>query len=296
MLLCQQMSHKRAKKLVSISTISTSVTEDSEKAIIDTKELGQVTCIQYFITFPDGVTQDGLTLNLVSAFLDLGSKVNAIHPIFIDRLGLVVQNTNVGAQKIDGTTLESYGMIVIAFSMTDKADKVRFFEETFLVVNISLDMVFGIHFLTLSDADIDFLKRKLWWRFYIIKEAFLTTKQVELVGKKEFASAVHDLGHESFVVHIAFLESLSQESDIHPSCKTQIAALVANEAFTLIPTEYSDFADVFSPKLTSKLPKHPRINNHTIKLVNNWQPSYGPIYNLESVELETWKLTLRLTE
>ena len=42
------------------------------------------------MTFSGGVTQDGLTLNLVSAFLDLGIEVNAIHPAFAERLGLVV--------------------------------------------------------------------------------------------------------------------------------------------------------------------------------------------------------------
>ena len=30
-----------------------------------------------------------------------------------------------------------------------------------------------------------------------------------------------------------------------------------------------------------------RINNYTIKLVDDWQPSYGPIYSLDPVELET---------
>ena len=35
------------------------------------------------------------------------------------------------------------------------------FEETFLVANVSPDMVFGMLFLTLSGADVNFLKRKL---------------------------------------------------------------------------------------------------------------------------------------
>ena len=72
-----------------------------------------------------------------------------------------MQTTNVGAQKIDGTTLETYGMVVVAFSVTNQADRVRFFEETFLVANVSPDVVFGMPFLTLSGADIDFPKREL---------------------------------------------------------------------------------------------------------------------------------------
>ena len=38
---------------------------------------------------------------------------------------------DVGAQKTDGTTLDIYGMVVAAFSMTDKANRVRFFERLF---------------------------------------------------------------------------------------------------------------------------------------------------------------------
>ena len=89
------------------------------------------------------------------------------------------------------------------------------------------------------------------------------------MGKKEFAVIALNPGHETFVVHIASLKSPSQESNVHPSCKAQIAALVANKASTSIPTEYSDFADVFSPELALKLPKHIEINDHAIKLVYN---------------------------
>ena len=93
--------------------------------------------------------------------LDLGSEVNAMYPVFAKRLSLVVRATNVGAQKIDGTTLETYRIVVAAFSVTDQADRVRLFEETFLVANISPDMVFGMFFLTLSSVDIDFPKKEL---------------------------------------------------------------------------------------------------------------------------------------
>ena len=255
---------------MSVSTTSTLVTEDSEEAILaSVKELERVTCIQYPITFPASVTQDGVALDPVSAYLDLGSKVNAMHPAFAEKLGLVVQTTNVGAQKIDATTLETYGMVVAAFSVTDQTDRVSFFEETFLVANVSPDVVFGMPFLTLSGADVDFPKRELRWRSYTIEEALPTTKRVELVGKKEFAAAALDPGHEIFVVHVASLESPSQEGDVHPSRKAQIAALVANEAPTSISTEYSDFADVFSPELAIELPEHTRINDHTTEFMDD---------------------------
>ena len=178
-------------------------------------------CIKYPIAFPGGITQDGLVVKLVLALFDSGSEVNAMHPVFVKELGLVVQTTNISTQKIDGTTLETYGMVVAAFSVTDQANKVKFFEKTFLIANVSSDMVLRIPFLTLSNVDVNFPKRKLWWRSYTIEKALLTTKQVELVEKKEFAAAALDPGYETFVIHVVFLKSPSntQESDVHPFCR-----------------------------------------------------------------------------
>ena len=57
--------------------------------------------------------------------------------------------------------LDTHGMVVAAFSVEDKANQVRFFEETFLVANVSPEVVLGMPFLTLSGADVDFPGREL---------------------------------------------------------------------------------------------------------------------------------------
>ena len=59
---------------------------------------------------------------------------------------------------------------------------------------------------------------------------------------------------------------------MHPSGKAQVVYLKADEAPTKVLSEYTDFIDVFSPKLAAKLPKYTRINNHAIELVDDWQP------------------------
>ncbi len=76
---------------------------------------------------------------------------------------------------------------------------------------------------------------------------------------------------------------------MHPSKRAQIAHLKANEAPTKVPSEYVDFADVFSPKLAVELLEHTGINNHAIELVDDRQLPYGPIYSLGPMELETLK-------
>ena len=84
-----------------------------------------------------------------------------IHPTFVKELGLPIRPIDVGVQKIDGIILDTYGMVVAAFLVTDKVNRVRFFEETFLVANVSPEVVLEILFLILSGADVDFLDWEL---------------------------------------------------------------------------------------------------------------------------------------
>ena len=291
------------KKLVLVLATSTPVTETSEEVVrttkaVETAETGkdgseyhnfaQVPCIRYPINFRK---------QSVSALFDLGSEVHAVHPAFAKELSLPIRPTDVGTQKIDGTTPETYGMVVAAFLLEDKANWVKLFEETFLMANVSPEVGLGMSFLTLSGADVDFLGHELWWRTYTTKKALPTTKRVELVGKKEFAAATLDPEYETYVVHIRLASSdmlpnffTSQlELDIHPFWRPQIFGLIAEEAPTKIPAKYSDFADVFFPDLTSEFFKHTGINNYAIELIECQQPPNRLIYSLGPVELDTLK-------
>ncbi len=80
---------------------------------------------------------------------------------FAQQLGLKIRKTNVEAQKIDGTTLEIYKIVVFTFSILDKNGRKRFLEESFLLANVRPDILLRILFLTMSNADIDFQARDL---------------------------------------------------------------------------------------------------------------------------------------
>ena len=142
------------KKLVTFSATSTLVIVAREEAVCENlgSNLTRDPCIHYPINFGK---------KSVLALLDSNSEINAIHQAFAMKLGLPIRPTDVGAQKINGNTLKTYGMVVTAFSVEDKANQVRLFEETFLVANISPEVVLGMPFLILSSADIDFLGWKL---------------------------------------------------------------------------------------------------------------------------------------
>ena len=66
-------------------------------------------------------------------------------------------------------------------------------------------------------------------------------------------------------------------------------ALIQDKAPTKVPSEYVEYANVFSFNLAMELPKNTGINKHAIGLRDGKQPLYGPIYSLGPVELETLK-------
>ena len=80
---------------------------------------------------------------------------------YVIYLGFKVQKTNIGIYKINRFSLETYGILIIAFQVFDKLDCFCFFQETFLFAKISLEVVFNILFLTFSNADVQFTKKKL---------------------------------------------------------------------------------------------------------------------------------------
>lgn len=132
----------------------------------------------------------------------LESEVNVIHPIFAKEQGF-------------------------------QANKVEFFEKTFMVVNVSPKVVLEMLFFTLNDAEIDFFERELRWKTYTTKEVFLTNKYIKLIEKKEFTIVALDPEYETFVVYVVSLTNFNL--DVYLSCRSQIAGLIPEKILTMIP-------------------------------------------------------------
>lgn len=60
-------------------------------------------------------------------------------------------------QKIDNSVLVIFKIVIATFSINDKEEKIGFFDKIFLLTNVNSNMIFGITFLTLSNASIKFL-------------------------------------------------------------------------------------------------------------------------------------------
>lgn len=99
--------------------------------------------------------------------------------------------------------------------MNDIVGRPRFFEKTFLLANICINIALRMLFLNLSNAEIHFLEQKLNKKLYTTIGNLPTIKQVELIRKKKFAIVIFDPDDKIFVIHIVFLTS----SDIYPFYK-----------------------------------------------------------------------------
>ena len=133
----------------------------------DDVPLKRVPCIHYPIRFKKKEVQ---------ALIDSCSEVNAMTPACTSKLSLWVYRTNIEVQKIDSSILKTFEMVLASFQVEDKLGRTRFFQETFLLANISTEIVLGKSFLTLSNIDVQFVEKELIWKSYITAEALSTTK------------------------------------------------------------------------------------------------------------------------
>lgn len=147
--------------------------------------------------------------------IDSGSEINAMTLAYAAKLDRTPRTTNVRAWKIDGSPLKTYGMTTIGFLVVDKLGKIRIFKETFLLADTSMEMVPEMLFLSLSYANIEFVRSgTLPWRSYDTTEILSTISRVQLIDKHKFAKVALDKSSETFVVHIVALEI---PIAIHPS-------------------------------------------------------------------------------
>ena len=146
---------------MSVLATSVPVTGGNEKVVV------RVPCIHYPVQFQK---------EQVKALLDSSNEVNAMNPEYARKLGLKIRRTNVGAQKINGSTLETFGIVIADFQLEDKASRPKFFQETFLVANTKFEVILEMPFLKISNADVSFCEETLIWRTYTTNEALSTTE------------------------------------------------------------------------------------------------------------------------
>ena len=101
-------------------------------------------------------------------------------------------------------------------------------------------MVLGMPFLTLSNAEVQFVAKKLTLRSYITAKALPTTKRGELIDKKEFGKAALGENFGTFVVHVVALDLALR---IYPDKEAQIVSYIRKKSrfrtsIWILPTSF----------------------------------------------------------
>ena len=81
------------------------------------------------------------------------------------------------------------------------------------MADTKFEVILGMPFLKISNADVAFGERTLTWKSYTINKALPTTERVPLVDPKEFVIAPLDADSKTFVVHVAITKR--KEMPVH---------------------------------------------------------------------------------
>ena len=82
---------------------------------------------------------------------------------------------NFQTQKIDGSSLNIFRMVIAGYQVIDELGKAWFFQKIFLLANNIMKVVLEMPFLTFSNTNIQFAEKELTWSSYTTEEALPTT-------------------------------------------------------------------------------------------------------------------------
>ena len=82
--------------------------------------LKRVFYIHYLVQFKKNTAE-------VQALIDSKSEVNEIVPTHVKKLGFQIRKNDIKVQKIDGSILEIYNMVIAGFQIQDKFKRTLFF-------------------------------------------------------------------------------------------------------------------------------------------------------------------------
>lgn len=136
-----------------------------------TPPLKRMPCIYYLVWFKKDRAN-------VLALFDSNSKVKTINLAYTTSLGLKIWPTNVKAQKINNSSLQTFGIVQASFQVNNKLGRYWFFQQNFLITNINMALILDMPFLTFSNTNVLFAERKLIWQLYTLAETLPTTTRV----------------------------------------------------------------------------------------------------------------------
>jgi hypothetical protein len=110
--------------------------------------------------------------------------------------------------------------------------------------------------------------------------------EIAIIGGTGFYRLLQKPKNEGFITSLSEIERIIEEK----RAITKEDRVEAETIVTAIPSEYQEYADVFSKRGSNTLPPHRGKSDHRIELQEQAQPGYCPLYKQSAEELEATKL------
>jgi len=154
---------------------------------------------------------------LVKTLLDGGSEINCISRKLVRQLGLPRSVIHEEASAL-GRKLQTFGVHFLTVQIVDKNGYSRFFEESFLEVNMQEELLLGMPWFQLANPGVDWPAKTIEWR----KDMSLlpTSRRVAVIDPEDFAKRALDKSSATYVLHMHL-----QEDDLEGMLKGSGAML-----------------------------------------------------------------------
>ena len=227
----------------------------------------------------------------VLAVMDPGAEVSLISNALAKKLKLVLSDVPpCEAMALGSNQLKTYGVYFVRLEVPDENGVSRFFNESFLGVDLPWGISLGLPWFKLSGAEVNWAAGKIRPWQLSTQNLLPTMNRIEEIEPEELANDVVDEKNEAFVMFVrSFRDEKNDLDGIHIERRAQIgSALVEIEGKpdikTTIPEILKEFAEVSDEEKAYELPAHGP-DDHAIDLEPGKKPPYGPIYSLSEDEL-----------
>lgn len=95
--------------------------------------------------------------NDVKALIDFNNKIHIITCIYILRLDISIQKTDVKVLKFDRIFFKIFEIVIAIFQIKNKLEYFFFFQKSFLLANTNINLILELLFLFFTNENIIFI-------------------------------------------------------------------------------------------------------------------------------------------
>ena len=236
--------------------------------------------------------------NEILAVMNSKTKINLINNVFAKKFKLILFDVFFCEIMIfDSNQFKIYEIYFVRLKVSNENDVSRFFNESFLKVDLLWDISLDLSWFKLSKIEMNWIADKIrFWQLSIQNLLFIMNRIEEIESKK----LINDMIDEKNEIFVMFVRSFRDEKndldEIHIERRAQIDSILVkiekkSNIKIIISEILKKFAKISNEKKIYELSIH-EFDDHAIDLKSNKKFLYESIYSLFENELTILKVYL----